>query len=44
MHTHPTSLFLQHIAFAKGKSDAVAKEDGTYKPRAKKRPEEGGWG
>lgn len=29
-----------HISYAKGKSDAVAKEDGTYKPRLKKKPEE----
>lgn len=29
-----------HISYAKGKSDAVAKEDGTYKPRMKKKTEE----
>lgn len=29
-----------HISYAKGKSDAVAKEDGTYKPRMKKQVEE----
>lgn len=34
-------LYLQHISYAKGKSDAVAKEDGTYKPRTKKKDEEG---
>jgi hypothetical protein len=38
MCTHASSL--QHISYAKGKSDAVAKEDGTYKPRMKKKPEE----
>lgn len=37
---HTRSLLLQHISYAKGKSDAVAKEDGTYKPRLKKKVEE----
>lgn len=36
-----TCFFLQHISYAKGKSDAVAKEDGTFKPRVKKKVEEG---
>ena len=40
-YAYTTDLFSQHIAYAKGKSDAVAKEDGTYKPRMKKQPEEG---
>lgn len=37
-NTH--TLLLQHISYAKGKSDAVAKEDGTYKPKMKKKIEE----
>ncbi len=39
LHTHIPPL--QRISYAKGKSDAVAKEDGTFKPKAKKMPEEG---
>jgi len=41
MHSTPLLAFsIQRIAYAKSKSDAVAKEDGTYKPRPKKKVEE----
>ena len=33
-------LPFQRIAYSKSKSDAVAKDDGTYKPRQKKKVEE----
>ena len=36
------SLPLQRIAYCKTKSDAVAKADGTFVERKKKKPEEGG--
>lgn len=39
-HAHTPIPTFQHISYAKGKSDAVAKEDGTYKPRMKKQVEE----
>lgn len=36
----PSALFPQRIAYGKSKSDAIAKLDGTYIERKKKKPEE----
>ena len=39
--SHPSGLFPQRIAYGKSKSDAIAKLDGTYIERKKKKTEEG---